>query len=61
MVEHGDEFLVRIKSVKRHRPNSPGTSKLVKFERANKRKTKKVGLQAYEWSPRVEYRNEETG
>jgi hypothetical protein len=60
MVEEGDEFRVRIRGVKRRRPNSPGTSKRVKFERVNKRKTNKMGLQAYEWSPRVEYRNEET-
>jgi hypothetical protein len=48
-----DGDILRVRVIKRHRQyrKSPGTTKRVKFERANQREGRKSGLRTYEWRP----------
>jgi hypothetical protein len=50
-VDAGDKFRIQIERPRGRKPNAPGTSKRVKYERANQRQRKKMGLKSYEWRP----------
>jgi hypothetical protein len=60
-IREGEEFRLRIDKAKRKRPNAPGASRRVKYERANQMNGKEQGLANYTWisqEPRYEMRVE---
>jgi hypothetical protein len=51
-VKKGDIFRIQIMRSRKLVPNAPGTSKRTKYERANQREKRRLGLKSYVWNPK---------
>jgi hypothetical protein len=50
-LKEGEMFRVTVLKTRARKPNSPGTTKRMKFERANQREKRRLSLKSYLWEP----------